>query len=154
MGSLDTSKFRCSCIVEIIDILRQLRKSLLHVLLDVLRQGLNNEVNFIVLLESGNQIRIEAVVVELFELIYLLVGVDLGLVLEGSVSFLDALVDQIFVFQSSYRHLLFFQIPIGLRGRVIILVFRPSNNFYEIFEVQAHIHNPEGRECLQPLVEQ
>jgi hypothetical protein len=79
----------------------------------MLRQGLNNEVNFIVLLESGNQIRIEAVVVELFELIYLLVGVDLGLVLEGSVSFLDALVDQIFVFQSSYGHLLFFQIPIG-----------------------------------------
>ena len=63
LGSLDTSKFSCSCIVEILDILRQLRQCLLHVLLDVLRQGFNNEVNFVVLLETGNQVCIEAVVV-------------------------------------------------------------------------------------------
>ena len=93
MGSLHTCKLSCSCIVEILDILRQLRQNLLHVLLNVLRQGVDDEVNFVVLLESGDQIRIEAVVVELLELVDLLVRVDLGLVLEGTVGLLYALVD-------------------------------------------------------------
>jgi hypothetical protein len=107
-----------------------------------LSQSLNNEVNFVVLLKSGDQVRIETVVIELLELVDLLVRVYLGLVLEGTVSFLYTLVDQMFVFQSSYGHLLFFQIPIGCGGRLIILVFSFGNYFIEIFEVQAHVDNP------------